>query len=148
MVTRRNTPGAQHGRAGDQGGQARSVPGDSGRGFNNEEKTLNEMLEPKIEAIVEHLQIMAQREFGSKLAVICVEGGNFEAYQKAIAKVKTLPIQHQRATVVWVCMEDAELLRYPAFDVEFNLRDGSQKLGVTGKPSKVAELMRLIGGVE
>lgn len=102
--------------------------------------------EPKIEVVVELLQEMVRRDFGSELAVIYVEGGDFDAYRDAIEKVKALPIQHQRATVVWVCMEDAELLRYPALDVEFNRRDGSQKLGVTGQPNRVAEMMRLIGG--
>lgn len=47
---------------------------------------------------------------------------------------------------MWVCLEDAELLRYPFLDVEFNRREGAQKLGVTGHPDKVAEIMRLIGG--
>jgi hypothetical protein len=102
--------------------------------------------EPKIEVVVELLQEMVRREFGSELAVIYVEGGDFDAYREAIAKVMALPVQRQRATVVWVCLEDAELLRYPAFDVEFNRKSGSQKLGVTGQPTKIAQVMRLIDG--
>ena len=104
------------------------------------------MPEPKIEVVVELLQEMVRREFGSELVVIYVEGGDFEAYQKAVASVQALPTHEQRVTVVWVCFEDAELLRYPALDVEFNRKDGAQKLGVTGQPKNIAELMRLISG--
>ena len=46
---------------------------------------------------------------------------------------------------MWICLEDVELLRYPLLDVEFNRKEGALKLGVTGHPDKVAEIMRLIG---
>lgn len=104
-----------------------------------------EMPEPKIEVVVELLKEMVDREYGTKLAVVSVEG-DFNEYQKAISKIASLPLPQRRATVVWICLEDAELLRYPHFDVEFNRREGTKKLGVTGPPEKVAEVMRLIGG--
>jgi len=104
-----------------------------------------EMPEPKIEVVMELLKEMVDREYSLKLAVVFVEG-DFNAYQKAISKIASLPLHQRRATVVWVCLDDAELLRYPYFDVEFNRKQGSLKLGVTGQPAKVAEVMRLIGG--
>jgi hypothetical protein len=107
---------------------------------------LNEMPEPRIEAVVELLQEMVKNKYGSELSVVYVEGGDFGAYLEAIEKIETLPINQRRATVVWVCLEDAELLRYPFFDVEFNHKNGAQKLGLTGQPEKVAEIMQLIGG--
>lgn len=106
---------------------------------------LAEMPEPKIEVVVELLKEMVEREYDSKLAVVFVEGGGFEAYRKAISKIEALPIHQRRATVVWVCLEDVELLRYPLLDIEFNRKEGALKLGVTGHPDKVAEVMRLIG---
>lgn len=108
-------------------------------------KNFAELPEPKIEVVVELLNEMVEREYGTKLAVVSVKG-DFNAYQKAISKIASLPLPQRRATVVWTCLEDAELLRYPHFDVEFNRREGASKLGVTGHPDKVAEIMRLIGG--
>jgi len=105
-----------------------------------------EMPEPKIEVVVELLKEMVDREYGTKLAVIFVEGGDFESYRKAISKIEALPIHQRRATVVWVCLEDAELLRYPFLNVEFNRREGAEKLGITGQPEKITKVMRLIGG--
>ena len=101
--------------------------------------------EPRIEVVVELLKEMVERRYGSKLAVVFVEGGDFESYRKAISKIEALPIHQRRATVVWVCLEDVELLRYPLLDIEFNRKEGALKLGVTGLPDKVAEIMRLIG---
>ena len=103
------------------------------------------MPEPRIEVVVELLKEMVERRYGSKLAVVFVEGGDFESYRKAISKIEALPIHQRRATVVWVCLEDVELLRYPLLDIEFNRKEGALKLGVTGLPDKVAEIMRLIG---
>lgn len=79
------------------------------------------------------------------MAVIYVEGGDFDAYQKTIEKIEALPIHQLRATVMGVCLEEIELLQYPVFDVEFHRNEGAQKLGVTGPPARVAEVMRLIG---
>lgn len=107
---------------------------------------MSEIPEPKIEVVIELLQEMVRREFDSELVVIYMQGGDFEAYQKAVEGVQALPTHQKRTMVVWVCLEDAELLRYPALDVEFNLKEGAQKLGVTGKPKNVAKVMRLIGG--
>lgn len=107
-----------------------------------------ELPEPKIESIIELLEAMAAEEYGAKLAVIYVEGGSFEAYQETIPQASKRLLEDQlRATVVWVSLEDAELLRYPFLDVEFNVKKGAQKIGVTGPPAKVAEVMQLIGGV-
>lgn len=47
---------------------------------------ISDMPEPRIEIVVELLQEMVEREYDSKLAVIFVEGADFEAYRKAIAK--------------------------------------------------------------
>ncbi len=106
---------------------------------------MSEIPEPKIEVVIELLQEMVRREYDSELVVIYMQGGDFEAYQKAVEGVQALPTHQQRLMVVWVCLEDAELLRYPAFDVEFNRKDGAQKLGVTGQPKNIATLLRLIG---
>ncbi len=101
---------------------------------------------PSIEAIVEMLDTMVKEKYDSKLAVIYLEGGNFKGYQQAIKEVESLPDHKRRVAVVWVCLEDAELLRYPFFDVEFNVKAGAKKVGVTGSPEKIEELLRLIGG--
>lgn len=106
---------------------------------------MKEMTDSRIEVVVEILKERVEREYGSKLAVVFVEGGDYEAYRRAIAKIEALPIHQRRATVVWVCLEDVELLRYPLFDVEFSQQVGALNLGVTGHPDKVTEIMRLIG---
>lgn len=111
--------------------------------------SLADLPEPKIEAIVELLDKMVKDKYDSKLAVIHLEGGNFEGYQKTIELVsKTLPADQLRTMVVSVCMGDADLLRYPLLDVEFNVKTGAKKIGITGSPEKVEEMMRLIGGLK
>ena len=102
--------------------------------------------EPNIETIIEKLDTMVKEKYGSKLAVIYLEGGNFQGYQKAIKVVESLPDDQRRVMVVRVCMKDADLLRYPFFDVEFNVKAGAKKIGVTGSPEKVEGLFDLIGG--
>lgn len=109
-------------------------------------QSLVELPEPKIETIVELLDTMVKEKWGTQLAVIHLEGGNFEGYQKAVKVVEGLPTDQRQSLVVSVCLDDADLLRYPFFDVEFNVKAGAKKIGVTGSLEKVAELMRLIGG--
>lgn len=108
--------------------------------------SLCDLPEPNIETMIEMLDSMVKEKYGSKLGVIYIEGGNFEGYQKTIKVVESLPVEQRRAVVVRVCMEDADLLRYPLFDVEFNVKSGAKKIGVTGSPEKVQSLFRLIGG--
>lgn len=106
------------------------------------------MPEHQLEVILELLKTMVKREYGLELSAVLVEGGNFENYQRAIAKIDSMPKHLTRATVVLVSQEDVELVRYPFHDVEFNCKDGNPKIGVTGHPDRVKEVMRLIGWQE
>jgi hypothetical protein len=94
-----------------------------------------------MERIVDLMRDMVRREYDSDLSVIYIEGGDFDAYQKAIQCTREQPEAATRTIIVWTCLPDVELLRYPFLDVEFNLRTGASKLGVTGDPPTVQDLL-------
>lgn len=102
------------------------------------------MFQASIETIIELIGDLVKREYGMELKVVYLQGGCFEAYQRTIDAVSRYPVDVQRGIVVSVCLEEIELLRYPALDIEFNLQEGAEKLGCTGPQEGVAEFMRLI----
>lgn len=87
---------------------------------------------------------MVQREYGLQLQMVFISGGCHNAYLQAIRRIESLPIEQQRMIAVQVSLDEIDLLRYPALDIELSSRPDVEKLGCNGKPENVAEFMRLI----
>ena len=103
---------------------------------------MNEMTD-----ILDMVSSSCKAQFNRDLQVVLIEtdpsgDSQYGVYQKAI---KAIQKRKDEATVVCVTLPDGvELLRYPYFDVEFRKQPGRLKIGVTGKPAKIAKLMNSV----
>jgi hypothetical protein len=102
------------------------------------------MSESHIGQLIKAAEKMVMREYGSQLTIVYIPLGDHDAYLRVIKHLKSWPIEQQRMFAVNVCLDDIELLRFPAFDIEFNAKAGSEKLGCTGKPKNIEAFMRLL----
>lgn len=82
--------------------------------------------------IVNILKTRIKAHCGLDMQMVLIQGGDFEAYQKAC---RLLGVKHN--VVVTVNVEDRDLYRIPYWDVEFNWDYNRKKWGVTGDYEKI-----------